>query len=108
MRTILMAVLIFTVQFNTICASDFDGISKVQQEKNKYIILQINKFDQDQIDKLIAELMSYQGKIADAVFNAEHRQLTIYYTSSIALRDIYQVVGKYFKDFDKISGTELP
>jgi len=84
-----------------------ETISIVQQQKNSYITIRLNKYDDIQLQTLLNSLASHEAKIADFHFNPENRNLTIYYTSAITLDDIFALVLEHITDFDKVSGTEL-
>ncbi len=81
--------------------------TKIAQSKLNYLILEIRKIKTDQLSVLIAELNTYEGKISEVSFDETTRQLTVWYSQSITMIDVIQVVSKYTNDFSKISGTEM-
>jgi hypothetical protein len=79
----------------------------VSQVETKFVIIELPKYEKAKLQELVAELYSYVGKIADVQFVESTQQLTVLYYSTVTLDDIFQIVGKYFPDFNKISGSEL-
>jgi hypothetical protein len=79
----------------------------VSQVETKFVIIEFPKYEKAKLQELVAELYSYVGKIADVQFVESTQQLTVLYYSTVTLDDIFQIVGKYFPDFNKISGSEI-
>lgn len=79
----------------------------VSQVETKFVIIEFPKYEKAKLQELVAELNSYVGKIADVQFEESTQQLTVLYYSTVTLDDIFQVVGKYIPDFNKISGSEI-
>lgn len=77
------------------------------QTKLKFLRISIPKLDSNEIEMLLTELRSYEGKVSEADFNFENRELTLWYTDALEMDDILEVLSKYTLDFSKLAGTEM-
>lgn len=108
MKLSLVIVFVFLLGFGKAGSTDIDFTFKVNQTKDHYLILEINKYESEyQINELLRYLNSQAEKISTATFNYEDRHLTVYYSSNLGVDDICRMVLLFYQDFNKISGTEL-
>lgn len=83
------------------------NVNDKTQTKLNYVKLEVRKINSDQLSNLILELNSYEGKISEASYDETTRQLTVWYSQTISMVDVIQIVSKYTNDFSKIAGTEI-
>jgi hypothetical protein len=69
-----------------------------------YMILYVESVDQDNIGAFISELESLPNKIISVTHNATTHEFTIVFTELIRSDTIYQILLKYFEDFDEVDG----
>lgn len=84
-----------------------ESFKTVSDTETKFVIIEFPKYERSKVQELIAELNSYVGKIADVQFEESTGRMTIHYYSTLKVDDIFQIVGKYFQNFNKISGSEI-
>jgi hypothetical protein len=103
--TLLFSLIIFLQAHNGYSISGRSN--SVSDVETKFVIIELPKYEKPKLHELVAELNTYVGKIADVQFEESTQQLTVHYYSTVTLDDIFQIVSKYFQDFNKISGSEL-
>ena len=106
LRRALFLALIF-LSVSAVTTTAFGYSTSIQQTKDKWITVEILKYQSGELEMLLQELRSYEEKISTVTFNEETRHLTVYYSSAVSYDDILQIVGKYYSDFNKVGGTEL-
>ncbi len=68
------------------------------------MILYVESIDQDNINAFIAELETLPNKIISATHNSSTHEFTIVFTELIRNDTIYQILLKYFEDFEEVDG----
>ncbi len=82
----------------------FVSTKSVQLPGQFYMILYVESIDQDNINAFIAELETLPNKIISATHNSSTHEFTIVFTELIRNDTIYQILLKYFEDFEEVDG----
>jgi hypothetical protein len=79
--------------------------SKITQLPGQfYMVLYVESVDQDNIQAFISELETLPNKIISVTHNSSTHEFTIVFTELIRNDTIYQILLKYFADFEEVDG----
>lgn len=90
---------------STACNSQSN--SALQLPGQFYMILYVESNEADIIENFIAELETLPNKILSVTHNSSTHEFTIVFTELIRSDTIYQILLRYFDDFEEVDGYYL-
>jgi len=75
-----------------------------QTSDHNYIVLYVETNDSVLINGFISEMMVLTNKVIDAKYDYSTHEFTILFTDLLRNDTIYQILLRYFDDFDEVDG----
>ena len=106
MEKIKKSILFFALLLNLGAAYSTQSVNHkcLQITEHNYIILYVESNDSTLINGFISELMVLTNKVIDARYDYSTHEFTILFTDLLRNDTIYQILLKYFDDFDEVDG----
>ncbi|MBI3134944.1 MAG: hypothetical protein HYZ14_09760 [Bacteroidetes bacterium] len=89
---------------STVSAGENGKQLTLQIPDQNYMVLYVETADTDLVSAFITEMESYTNKVIDANYNYNTHEFTIVFTDHLRNDTIYQILLRYFQEFEEVDG----